>query len=293
MLAVLEAHPAAFALTVAILSLAIGSFLNVVIHRLPIMMKRGWTDECREWLEENSQTKIPAGIKSDQPYNLIVPRSRCSTCGHQISVWENIPIISYLGLRGRCSACRTPISPQYPLVEALTAILSLIVAMHYGYGWQTIGALLFTWALIALAVIDLHTKLLPDSITLPMLWIGVLANVGGLFIDLQSSVLGAVCGYLSLWCVYHLFKLLTGKEGMGYGDFKLLAMLGAWGGWQTLPLIILLSSVVGAAFGLSLIVIKGRDRNIPMPFGPFLAVAGWVALLWGPQITEWYLLHML
>ncbi|HKF95319.1 MAG TPA: A24 family peptidase [Gammaproteobacteria bacterium] len=293
MFAVLETHPVAFLLAIAILGLTIGSFLNVVIHRLPIMMKRAWADECHEWLKENSQTNDAEGEGSGKPYNLIVPRSQCSACGHQITARENVPVISYLVLRGRCAACRASISLQYPLIEILTAILSLIVAWHYGYAWHTVGALLFTWVLIALAVIDFHTQLLPDSITLPMLWLGLLGNVGGLFVDLQSSVLGAACGYLSLWCVYHLFKFLAGKEGMGYGDFKLLAMLGAWGGWQILPLVILLSSVAGAAVGIGLIVIKGRDRNVPIPFGPYLAIAGWIAFLWGPKITQIYLQHVL
>jgi leader peptidase (prepilin peptidase)/N-methyltransferase len=292
MLAVFGDSPTVFLLAIAILSLVIGSFLNVVIYRLPIMMQRAWADECREWLSaEDSAAGVSADKIPKPPFNLLVPRSQCPTCGHKISALENIPVISYLALRGRCTACHAPISLQYPLVEIVTVILSLIVAWRFGYGWQTIAALLLTWALIALSAIDFHTKLLPDSITLPYLWLGILVNMGGLFTNLQASVLGAVCGYLSLWCVYHLFKLLTGKEGMGYGDFKLLAMLGAWVGWQMLPLVILLSSVVGATMGISLIITKDRNRDNPIPFGPYLAVAGWIAFLWGPQITEVYLRH--
>jgi leader peptidase (prepilin peptidase)/N-methyltransferase len=292
MLNVFQQHPAAFLLAIAIFGLIVGSFLNVVIHRLPIMMRRAWAQECREWLNADGHTGVAPSNESDRRYNLIVPRSQCPDCGHRITAKENIPVISYLSLRGRCAACGAPISLQYPLIEALTALLSLTVAWHFGYGWETVAALPLTWALIALAGIDFHTKLLPDSITLPMLWLGLVVNMGGLFTDLQSSVLGAACGYVSLWSVYHVFRLLTGKEGMGHGDFKLLAMLGAWSGWQTLPLVILLSSVVGAAVGIALIIIKGRDRSNPIPFGPYLAVAGWIAFLWGPQITQWYLRHM-
>lgn len=294
MLTALQDHPAVFLIAIAILGLVIGSFLNVVIYRLPIMMQRTWADECREWLSAAGSTaEIPSDKTFESPFNLVVPRSQCPACGHKITALENIPLISYLALRGRCAACRAPISPQYPIIEILTAILSLIVAWRFGYGWETSAALLFTWALIALSAIDFHVKLLPDAITLPSLWLGLLVNMTGLFTDLQASVLGAVCGYLSLWCVYHLFKLLTGKEGMGYGDFKLLAMLGAWMGWQMLPLTILLSSVVGATVGIALIIVKGRDRDNPIPFGPYLAAAGWIALLCGPQITQWYLRHLL
>lgn len=293
MLAFLQQHPAVFLLAISVLGLMVGSFLNVVIHRLPIMMRRAWADECREWLnEEDGQAASAANTEPEQPFNLIVPRSQCPNCGHKISALENVPVLSYLALRGRCAACRAPISLQYPLIEGLTALLSLTVAWRFGYGWETVAALLFTWALIALAVIDIHNKLLPDSITLPILWLGLLVNIGDLFTELESSVLGAVFGYLSLWSVYHLFRLLTGKEGMGYGDFKLLAMLGAWAGWQTLPLTILLSSALGAVVGIALIAIKGRDHNVPIPFGPYLAAAGWIALLWGPQITQWYLRHI-
>lgn len=288
----LQQHPAIYLLVIALLGLIIGSFLNVVIHRLPIMMKRAWAAECREFLasEENLSSQREA---LHTTYNLIAPRSQCPRCGHTIGALENVPVISYLALRGRCAACRAPISLQYPAIEVMTASLSLIVATRYGFGWPTAAALVFTWALIALAVIDLRTQLLPDAITLPGLWLGLLVNTGGMFTDLQSGVLGTVFGYLSLWGVYHLFKWLTGKEGMGRGDFKLLAMLGAWAGWQALLLIILLSSLVGAVVGIGLIVASGRDRNIPIPFGPYLAAAGWIALLWGPQMTEWYLQRFL
>jgi leader peptidase (prepilin peptidase) / N-methyltransferase len=293
MFSVFQTHPVIFLVSMTLLGLIVGSFLNVVIHRLPIMMQRGWEAECRAFFGETDGRQHSIEARPEAAFNLIVPRSQCPHCGHDIRAVENIPVISYLALRGRCSQCHAPISAQYPAVEALTAALSLLAAWRYGYGWETLAALALTWALIALAGIDLKTKLLPDAITLPVLWLGLLANMAGLFTDLQSAVLGAVFGYLSLWGVYQLFKLLTGKEGMGYGDFKLLAMLGAWTGWQALPLIILLSSLVGAIVGVGLIAFKGRDRNIPIPFGPYLAAAGWIAFMWGPQITEWYLRQML
>lgn len=283
----LQASPAAFLATVGVLALLVGSFLNVVAHRLPQMMEREWRADCRRLLGiEDTSPKT----ETEGRYNLVVPRSRCPHCGHMIRAWENVPIFSYLALRGRCSACGAAISAQYPLVEALSGALAVAVAWHFGYSPQTLAALGLTWALIALAVIDLRTQLLPDAITQPLLWAGILVNLlGGLFTDAQSSVLGAVFGYLSLWLVYHGFRLLTGKEGMGFGDFKLLAALGAWLGWQYLPLIILLSSFVGAAIGIALILVRGRDRNIPLPFGPYLAIAGWIALLWGEDITRSYL----
>lgn len=280
-----QAYPTGFLAIVTILGLLVGSFLNVVIHRLPRMLHRQWARDCRELLSDGDTH----GSDSETPYNLVVPRSACPQCGHAISALENIPVLSYLILRGRCRSCGTRISIQYPLVEALTAALSLLVAWRFGYGWQCAGGLALTWALIALSVIDLHTKLLPDVITLPVLWLGLIANSAGLFTDLHSGVIGAIAGYLSLWGVYQLFRLLTGKEGMGYGDFKLLAMLGAWLGWQLLPLIILLSSVVGAFIGIAMIVLRDQDRNTPIPFGPYLAIAGWIALLWGHRITATYL----
>ena len=257
----LSETPWAFVLLAGILGLLVGSFLNVVIHRLPIMMERAWRTQC----------------------------SRCPHCGHAISALENIPIISYLWLRGRCAGCGKPISARYPLVELSTALLSGITAWHFGFGWAAGAALLLTWALIALTLIDYDHQLLPDDITLPFLWIGLLLSLYGVFTtNSTSSIVGAVAGYLSLWSVYILFKWVTGKEGMGYGDFKLLAMLGAWMGWQALPVVIILSSVVGAAVGITLIIFRGRDKNIPIPFGPYLATAGWLALLWGHDITHRY-----
>lgn len=268
-------------LVAGILGLCIGSFLNVVIHRLPKMMEREWHAQCADLCRELPE--LPAEL------TLSKPRSRCPDCGHQISALENIPVVSYLLLRGRCSSCGVRISLRYPLIELLTAILSVCVAWHFGFGLASLGALIMLWALIALAMIDLDTQLLPDSITLPLLWCGLAFNLIGTMTDLASSVLGAMLGYLSLWSVYWGFKLFTGKEGMGYGDFKLLAALGAWLGWQMLPVIILMSSVVGAIFGIGLIFFTPHGRNTPIPFGPYLAAAGVIALLWGPQLTRTYL----
>lgn len=266
-----------------LLGLCVGSFLNVVIHRLPKMMEQEWQVQCAELRGE-----IASGVA--EPLSLAKPRSRCPACGHQISALENIPLISYLFiLRGICSACGNRISPRYPIIEAATGLLSAYAAWHFGPTVQTIGALLLLWALIALSAIDLDTQLLPDSITLPLLWLGLLFNLRGVYADLSTAVVGAMAGYLALWSVFWLFKLATGKEGMGYGDFKLLAALGAWLGWQMLPAIILLSSVVGAFVGISLIVVARHGRNIPIPFGPYLAAAGVIALFWGNAITQAYL----
>ncbi len=269
-------------ITVILLGLVVGSFLNVVIHRLPRMLERRWQAECRELTGD-------APGADDAPYNLVVPGSNCPACGHKIRPWENIPLLSYILLRGRCSACGTHISARYPLVELASGILALLVAWHYGAGWQTGAALVFTWALLALTLIDLETQLLPDVITLPLLWLGLLVNLNGLFVPLSQAVIGAAAGYLSLWFVYHAFRLLTGKEGMGYGDFKLLAALGAWFGWQLLPLTILLSSLVGAVVGIGLMALKRHEREVPIPFGPYLAAAGWISLLWGAALTDAYL----
>ena len=274
-------NPAIFALCAALLGLCVGSFLNVVIHRLPKMMERQWRTECAELA---GQEAPPA-----ERYNLISPRSACPSCGHKISALENIPVLSYAVLRGKCSGCSARISIRYPLVEALTATLSAYVAWHFGFGIAAAGALLFTWSMVALTFIDLDTFYLPDSITLPLLWLGLLLNLGGTYAPLSSAVIGAAAGYLSLWAVYWAFKWATGKEGMGYGDFKLLAAIGAWMGWQTLPLTILLSSLVGAVIGISLIVFAGRGRSVPIPFGPYLAIAGMIALLYGPALTRAYL----
>jgi leader peptidase (prepilin peptidase)/N-methyltransferase len=264
-----------------ILGLMVGSFLNVVIYRLPEMMKRSWLQQCAELRGETVEA-LPA-------LNLFTPRSTCPHCGHKISAWENIPIISYLVLRGRCSRCHAHISPRYPIIEALTALMSGFVAWHYGYGFVAIAALIFVWALIALAVIDLNTQLLPDDITLPLLWIGLLVNINQGFTDIQAAVIGAVAGYLSLWSIYWCFKLITGKEGMGYGDFKLLAAIGAWLGWSMLPVVILLSSLVGALVGIGLILAAKLNRNIPIPFGPYLVGGALIALFWGEELVNTYL----
>ncbi|HSI45376.1 MAG TPA: A24 family peptidase [Methylophilus sp.] len=265
-----------------ILGLLVGSFLNVVIHRLPKMMEREWHANC---LDLQGQT-VP-----EQPkYNLVVPRSSCPNCGHMIGALENIPVISYLFLRGRCKACKTPISIRYPLVEALTGALALAVAVQYGYSHLTLFALVFVIALIALTFIDFDTQLLPDDITLPLLWLGLLLNLNNGFTDITSAVVGAMAGYLVLWAVYWLFKLVTGKEGMGYGDFKLLAAIGAWFGWQLLPAVILLSSVVGSIIGIGLILLKGKTRQTAIPFGPFLALGGIAALFYGQTLAAFYLM---
>ena len=280
----LENSLPAWVATVTCLGLIVGSFLNVVIHRLPIMMEQEWRNHCAEL----AGTPVPA----TEPYNLMVPRSRCPHCGHAIGAFENIPVLSYLLLHGRCRACKTRISPRYLLIEIVCGFLSGWVAWHFGFGWPALGALLLTWALLALAVIDLEKQLLPDKITLPILWLGLLFNLAHSFTDMRSALIGAVAGYLSLWCFYHVVRLLTGKEGMGYGDFKLFALLGAWLGWQSLLLIILLASATGALVGIGLILSRRLQRGIPIPFGPYLAAAGWIALLWGPQITRSYLAMM-
>ena len=277
----LLANPAVFAITAGLFGLIVGSFLNVVIHRLPKMMEADWQCQCAELRGEEP----PAA----EPLTLATPRSRCPNCGHGITAIENIPVISWLGLRGKCSACKAPISIRYPLVEAITGLLSAYAAWHFGFGPAGIGAILLVWAMIALTGIDFDTQLLPDSITLPLVWLGLLFNLFGTYTSLSSAVIGAVAGYLSLWSVYWGFKLATGKEGMGYGDFKLLAAIGAWLGWQMLPATILLSSLVGAIVGIGLIVLAKRGRNVPIPFGPYLAAAGLLALFWGKQINQAYL----
>ncbi|KIZ35048.1 prepilin peptidase [Stutzerimonas stutzeri] len=278
----LASHVLAFVLFAALLGLLIGSFLNVLIYRLPIMMQREWRAQALEYLE-----CPPEPVR--ERFNLLLPSSRCPHCDHQIRSWENIPLVSWLALRGKCSSCRAPISSRYPLVELACGLLSGYVAWHFGLTWQA-GAMLFlTWGLVAMSMIDIDHQLLPDSLVLPLLWLGLILNSFGLFVSLESALWGAVAGYLSLWSVYWLFKLVTGKEGMGYGDFKLLAMLGAWGGWQVLPLTILLSSVVGAVLGTILLRVQRAESSTPIPFGPYLAIAGWIALLWGDWITESYL----
>ena len=288
----LQDNPMAFYASIGILGLLIGSFLNVVIYRLPIMMEREWQGQAQEILAELNKAE-PASIDKEQPFNLILPASSCPGCGHKIRPWENIPVLSYLFLLGNCGQCKTAISLRYPIIETTTAILSIMVAIHFGFSWQTILALLLTWSLVVLTMIDFDHKLLPDSITLPLLWLGLLANIQGHFVPLPQAVIGAVAGYLSLWSVFWIFKLLTGKEGMGYGDFKLLAAFGAWFGWKSLPMIIVGSSLVGAMVGITLIIALGRDKDIPIPFGPYLAAAGWIAMLWGDIISNTYFRFML
>lgn len=278
----LASHVLAFVLCALVLGLLIGSFLNVVIHRLPKMMHRDWQNQARELLGLPAEDSGPV-------FNLVLPHSRCPHCNHQIRAWENIPIVSYLVLRGKCSACKAPISVRYPLIELACGLLSTYVAWHFGFGWAAGAALVLTWGLLAMSMIDVDHQLLPDALVLPLLWLGLIVNSFGLFASLEDALWGVVAGYLSLWSVYWLFKLITGKEGMGYGDFKLLAMLGAWGGWQILPLTILLSSLVGAVLGVIMLRLRNAETSTPIPFGPYLAIAGWIALLWGDQITGTYL----
>lgn len=277
----LETSSTFFIASIFILGLLVGSFLNVVIHRLPLMMQREWAQQCQDLVGNTSP--------ETEPLTLSKPHSRCPHCGHAITALENIPVISYLALKGRCKQCEAPISKRYPLIELFTAILSAIVAWYFGFGAAVCGALLLTWALVALTFIDADHQLLPDSITLPLLWLGLLFNLFEVYTDINSAVIGAIAGYLALWLVYHAFRLVTGKEGMGYGDFKLLAALGAWMGWQALPMIILLSSLVGALVGISLILLKQQHRDNPIPFGPYLAAAGWLALVCGESLTRGYM----
>lgn len=276
-----RSHPALFWIACLVFGLCVGSFLNVVIYRLPRMMEAEWQAQAAELRGE--------AVRPAERFDLISPASHCPACNHRIRPVENIPVVSWLALRGRCANCKTSISVRYPLVELLTGLASALVAWHFGPSMACLGALLFTWSLIALGFIDFDTTLLPDSITLPLVWLGLAFNWFGTFVPLSSAVLGAMCGYLSLWSVYWVFKLVTGKEGMGYGDFKLLGALGAFLGWQMLPLIILASSVVGAAFGVVLIIMARRGREVPMPFGPYLACAGFIALIWGHELTRLYI----
>ena len=287
---IFEIFPGALFLLVGFVGLIVGSFLNVVAYRVPIMMGRAWREQCAE-VQAEELPEPPHAV--GKPFNLVTPNSACPKCGGAVAAQHNIPVFSFLWLRGRCAHCEAKISPRYPLVEGLAALLSLIVAWAFGPTWQMVFALPITWTLLALAVIDIDHKLLPDSMTLPLLWAGLLASairVDGevIFTDVTSSVIGAATGYLSLWSVYQVFKLVTGKEGMGYGDFKLLAALGAWLGWQLLPLVILLSATVGAIIGTTLILLGGASRETPIPFGPYLASAGWITLLWGEELTRMY-----
>lgn len=281
MVELLQASPWVWMVVVGLLGLTVGSFLNVLIHRLPIMMQAEWETQCAEL---NGAT-----LPSMPRYNLWTPRSACPKCQHQISASENIPVLSWLMLGGKCAACKARISARYPIIEMLTAALSAAVAWKFGWSWQTLGGLVFVWTLIALAFIDFDTTLLPDSLTLPLVWLGLLFNLGGHFATLSDAVLGAVAGYMILWSIYWLFKLATGKEGMGFGDFKLLAAIGAWLGWELLPVTILLSSVVGAAVGIAMIVLVKHDRRLPIPFGPYLAGGGLVSLFFGTDLTHLYL----
>lgn len=283
------ANPAVATALAAVLGLAIGSFLNVVIHRLPKMMERQWRAECEELAPATASATPGDGKSTEERYNLFVPRSRCPACAQPVTALQNIPVVSYLLLGGKCANCKTRISPRYPIVELISGALAGYAIWRFGFTLAGVGALLFVFAMIALTFIDLDTFYLPDDITLPLLWAGLLANLANAHTDLTSAVIGAACGYLALWSVFWLFKLVTGKEGMGYGDFKLLAAIGAWLGWQMLPLVILLSSLVGAVIGIGLMIFARHGRETPIPFGPYLAIAGVIALFHGNAINAQYL----
>jgi leader peptidase (prepilin peptidase)/N-methyltransferase len=279
----LQLNPNLYIIVAGTLGLLIGSFLNVVIHRLPLMMEREWRGECESLLNSDSTSG------ELEPFNLMTPRSRCPSCNHEITALENIPVISYVVLGGKCKGCKASISIRYPVIEVTSAIAAIAVSIHFGFSAAGISALALSWGLISLAAIDIDTQLLPDAITLPLLWAGIIVNYFDVFVSLEESVLGAIFGYLSLWTVFWGFKLVTGKDGMGYGDFKLLAVLGAWLGWQVLPVVIIVSSVVGACVGISMMLFAAHDKSKPIPFGPYLAIAGWIALVWGDEITQRYL----
>lgn len=286
MILMLENSPVVLISFALLLGLMVGSFLNVVIHRLPMMMERSWKQEYQSYFH-------PEEAVEQNTFNLIKPDSECPKCQHKIRAWENIPLLSWLWLKGKCSRCKAPISARYPLVELLTGLLSAWLAWHFGFGWPLLAALIFTWLLIAMTFIDLDRMLLPDQLTLPLLWLGLLLSTQHIFVSPVEAIIGATAGYLSLWSVYWGFKLLTGKEGMGYGDFKLLAALGAWVGWQYLPMIILLSSFVGAILGVILLSVQGKDKGQAIPFGPYLAVAGWLTFLYGEPLSDLYWSWML
>jgi leader peptidase (prepilin peptidase)/N-methyltransferase len=295
-ISLLASSPALFVGTCLVLGLVVGSFLNVVIHRVPIMMERQWREQCAELEDPDHAATVPANLPAEERFNLIVPRSACPACKAPITALQNIPILSYLFLRGRCASCGVHISVRYPIVEALTGILCAAVAWKLGFGWPAAAGLVLTWFLVALAFIDIDTQLLPDSLTLPLLWLGLLlslfAPAPGLApipVDMRSSIIGAIAGYLCLWTVYHLFRLLTAKEGMGYGDFKLLAALGAWLGWQMLLPVVLIAAAVGAVAGIALLAARGQNRSTPIAFGPFLAAAGWLMLMFGRELVTGYL----
>lgn len=283
---ILMAESSAFFITiVTLVSLLVGSFLNVVIYRLPVMMEKEWACECRELLAD----ELEATNKEDAPFNLIKPDSHCPKCQNPVKPWHNIPILSYVFLRGKCGYCQTPISIRYPLIEALTALASAVVAVKFGYSLQALVLVPLTWVFIALIFIDIDKMLLPDQLTQPLLWFVMLASIWGVFLDPKYTLIGAAAGYLSLWSVYWLFKLVTGKEGMGYGDFKLMAIVGAVVGAVQLPMVVLLSSAVGAVIGISMMIFGDKTRNTQIPFGPYIAIAGWLAMLWGDQMLNWYL----
>ena len=284
-----QQSPTAFNIFVVIFSLIIGSFLNVVIYRLPKMMHNAWYLECREFLADEVKNIPPTKITE---LTLSKPDSTCPKCQHKIRFYENIPVISWLFLKGKCGQCKNNISIRYPLVETTTALLSLVIANHYGVSFETLLLLILTWGLICLTLIDFDHMLLPDQIVMPLLWLGLLVNITGTFVPLNDAVIGAAVGYMSLFSVFWLFKLLTGKEGMGHGDFKLFALFGAWLGWQLLPILILMASVVGALIGISLMLFKNHTREQAIPFGPYLAIAGWITLLWGDGIWSWYLIQI-
>jgi len=281
-----QQSPILFYIFVALLSLIIGSFLNVVVYRLPIMMHNTWYADCREFLADELKG-VPA--KKITPLTLSIPNSTCPKCDHKIRFYENIPIMSWLFLRGKCSQCKNNIAVRYPLVELATAVLSVVIAIQFGVSIETLLLLILTWGLICLSLIDFDHMLLPDQIVMPLLWLGLLVNLQETFIPLTDAVIGAAIGYMSLFSIFWLFKLLTGREGMGHGDFKLFALFGAWAGWQLLPLLILMASVVGALVGISLMLFKNHRREQAIPFGPYLAISGWITLLWGKGIWAWYI----
>jgi leader peptidase (prepilin peptidase)/N-methyltransferase len=294
--ALFTGHPALFAGTVFVFGLVIGSFLNVVIYRLPLMLKRDWRAQAAELLTPVAESPAPPPQLAVEHLTLSTPGSACPACKAPIKAWQNIPVVSWLLLRGRCAACKAPISMRYPLVELTTGLMSAWVAWHFGLGAAAACGLLVTWSLIALTGIDIDHQLLPDGITLPLMWAGLLASiiVGPMAgrpppVSAHDALIGAASGYVSLWLVFHAFRLITGKEGMGYGDFKLFAALGAWLGWKLLPLVILLSAFTGAVIGILMIVLRGRDRSVPMPFGPYLAAAGWIAMMYGDVLVDGYL----
>ena len=286
MITLMTNSPAYFYTIVVVFSLLIGSFLNVVIYRLPKMLEQGWKSECREFLADELAKPIQV---DESPITLSTPSSSCPKCQHKIRFYENIPVISWVFLKGKCSQCKVKISLRYPMVELATAMLSVVIAANYGVTFTTLMLLVLTWGLICLTLIDVDHMLLPDQITLPLLWLGLLVNINGAIVPLHDAVVGAVAGYMSLFSIFWLFKLITGKDGMGHGDFKLVALFGAWIGWQLLPLLILMASAVGAVIGISLMVFKNHQREQAIPFGPYLAIAGWITLLWGNGIWSWYL----